>query len=99
MFSIRQKLILGFGGLLVIVAGIGVMTIVQIRHLGEAIDIILRENYRSVVACQEMKESLERVDRGIVFTFLEAEAEGRRRIETGMNLFSKALTVEMVSSG
>ena len=48
MFSIRQKLMLGFGGLLVIVAGIGVMTILQIRHLGEAIDVILRENYRSV---------------------------------------------------
>ena len=70
MFSIRQKLMLGFGGLLVIVAGIGVMTILQIRQLGEAIDVILRENYRSVVACQEMKESLERVDSGIVFTFL-----------------------------
>ena len=56
MFSIRQKLMLGFGGLLVIVAVIGVMTILQIRHLGEAIDVILRENYRSVVACQEMKE-------------------------------------------
>ena len=69
MFSIRQKLMLGFGGLLVIVAVIGVMTIVQIRQLGEAIEVILRENYRSVVACQEMKESLERVDRGILFTF------------------------------
>ena len=48
------------------------MTILQIRHLGEAIDVILRENYRSVVACQEMKEALERVDSGIVFTFLGA---------------------------
>ena len=95
MFSIRQKLMLGFGGLLVIVAGIGVMTILQIRHLGEAIDVILRENYRSVVACQEMKESLERVDSGIVFTFLGADADGRRQIEAGMKLFSKALTVEM----
>jgi len=95
MFSIRQKLMLGFGGLLAIVAGIGMMTIVQIRHLGEAIDVILRENYRSVVACQEMKESLERVDSGIVLTFLGVDADGRRQIETGMQLFSKALRVEM----
>ena len=95
MFSIRQKLMLGFGGLLVIVAVIGVMTIVQIRHLGEAVDVILRENYRSVVACQEMKESLERVDRGIVFTFLEADADGRRQIEAGMKRFSEALSVEL----
>jgi signal transduction histidine kinase len=95
MFSIRQKLMLGFGGLLVIVAGIGVMTILQIRHLGEAIDVILRENYRSVVACQEMKESLERVDSGIVFTFLGAEADGRRQVADGMKRFSEAFTVEM----
>jgi two-component system, NtrC family, sensor histidine kinase KinB len=95
MFSIRQKLVLGFGGLLVIVAVIGVLTIMQLRHLGEAIDVILRENYRSVVACQEMKESLERVDRGIVFTFLGADADGRRQVEAGMKQFSKAFTLEM----
>ena len=95
MFSIRQKLMLGFGGLLAIVAGIGVMTILQIRHLGEAIDVILRENYRSVVACQEMKESLDRVDSGILFTYLGADADGRRQIEAGMKRFSEALTVEM----
>jgi signal transduction histidine kinase/HAMP domain-containing protein len=71
------------------------MTIVQIRHLGEAIDVILRENYRSVEACQEMKESIERVDSGIVFTFLGADADGQHQIETGMKRFSEALTVEM----
>ena len=27
--------------------------------------MILKENYRSVVACQDMKESLERMDSGI----------------------------------
>jgi NtrC-family two-component system sensor histidine kinase KinB len=97
MFSIRQKLILGFGGLLMIVAVIGVMTIVQIRHLGEAIDVILRENYRSVMACQEMKEAIERIDSGVVFTFLggKADADGRSQIEAGMKLFSKALKVAM----
>jgi hypothetical protein len=31
--------------------------------LGPAIDVILRENYRSVIACQQMKEALERMDR------------------------------------
>jgi len=95
MFSIRQKLFLGFGGLLAIVAVIGALTIVQIRHLGEAIDVILRENYQSVVACQEMKESLERIDSGVLFTFLGAEAEGRSQIEASMQGFAKALDVEM----
>jgi two-component system, NtrC family, sensor histidine kinase KinB len=95
MFSIRQKLLLGYGGLLAIVAVIGVMTIVQIRELGDAIDVILRENYRSVVACQDMKEAIERVDSGIVFTFVGDDDEGKRQIEAGMKHFSEALAVEM----
>ena len=53
MISIRQKLLLGFGGLLLIVAAMGLLTIRQIDSLGGAIDVILKQNYRSVVACQE----------------------------------------------
>ncbi len=48
----------------------------QINDLGQAIDVILKENYRSVVACQEMKESLERIDSGILFT-LAGNEDGR----------------------
>ena len=46
MFSIRQKILLVFGGLLLVLAGIGIMTILQIQRIGSAIDIILRENYQ-----------------------------------------------------
>jgi signal transduction histidine kinase/HAMP domain-containing protein len=95
MFSIRQKLILAFGGLLSVVAVIGVLTIVQIQYLGEAIDVILRENYQSVEACHEMKEAIERVDSGVLFTFLGAEDDGSRQIEAGLQRFSKALAVEI----
>ncbi|MGE5258213.1 MAG: ATP-binding protein, partial [Hyphomicrobiales bacterium] len=77
------------------VAIIGALTIAQIRHLGEAIDVILRENYRSVLACQEMKESLERTDSGVLFSFLGAEVEGQRLIDASMQQFSKALETEM----
>jgi signal transduction histidine kinase len=95
MFSIRQKLLMGYGGLLVIVAVVGVITILQIRGLGQAIDVILRENYRSVVACQDMKEAIERVDSGILFTFSGAEAEGRRQIAAGLHRFQELLAVQM----
>lgn len=68
MIGIRQKIIIGFGGLLAIIAVVGALTMVQLGELGKAIDIILQENYRSVVACQDMKESLERIDSGILYT-------------------------------
>ena len=67
MVGLRQKLSLGFGGLLLITLIIGGQSIFQFRELGQSIDVILRENYRSVVACQEMKEALERMDSGILF--------------------------------
>jgi len=94
MISIRQKLILGFGGLVAIVAIIGVMTMIQIGDLGRAIDIILKENYRSVVACQEMKESLERIDSGILFTLAGNETEGERLIGEFTSEFHRALDTE-----
>ncbi len=68
MLGLRQKLSLGFGGLLVIILVIGIQSIIHLSRLGESIDVILRENYRSVIACQEMKEALERIDSGVLFS-------------------------------
>jgi signal transduction histidine kinase len=93
--SLRQKLALGFGGLLVIIAAIGVHNITRITALGQSIDVILRENYRSVVACQEMKEALERMDSGAVFVLLGAEQKGNDQIAQNEARFEKALQVEL----
>ncbi|NTW07782.1 MAG: HAMP domain-containing histidine kinase, partial [Syntrophaceae bacterium] len=61
MLSLRQKLSLGFGGLLLIIIIIGVYSVREIAELGAAIDVILRDNYKSVIACEEMKEASERI--------------------------------------
>ena len=74
---------------------IGVLTMAQIDDLGQAIDVILKENYRSVVACQDMKESLERMDSGILFTLAGNELEGNRLIEEYTPKFRAALDVEL----
>ena len=95
MIGLRQKLLLGFGGLLAVVAVIGVLTMAQIDNLGQAIDVILKENYRSVVACQNMKESLERMDSGLLFTLAGKDAEGKSLIEEYTPQFRAALEVEL----
>ncbi|MEI6757983.1 MAG: HAMP domain-containing protein [Chlorobium sp.] len=95
MIGIRQKLVLGFGGLLLIVAAMGVLTIRQIDVLGGAIDVILKQNYRSVVACQEMTESLERIDSGVLFTFTGHYNDGMSTIRTQELNFHNALNVEL----
>ena len=93
--SLRQKLALGFGGLLVIIAALGIHNISRITALGQSIDVILRENYRSVVACQEMKDALERMDNGAVFVLLGAEQKGNDQIAQNEVRFEKALQVEL----
>jgi signal transduction histidine kinase/HAMP domain-containing protein len=94
MISLRTKLLLGFGSILVIFAGIGMLIMVQLTGLGEAIDIILRENYRSVVACQDMKEALERIDSGILIALSGNHALGDSLINTNIAAFEKALLIE-----
>jgi signal transduction histidine kinase/HAMP domain-containing protein len=94
MVAIGKKLMLGFGGLLAVVVLLGTVTMSQIDALGNAIDVILRENYRSVVTCQEMKESLERVDSGLLFTLAGHEPQGRKLIEAHLPKFRTALSVE-----
>jgi len=95
MIGIRQKLVLGFSGLLLIVAAMGLITIRQIDALGGAIDVILKQNYRSVVACQNMTEALERIDSGVLFTFSGHYNEGINNIRAHELNFRKALGVEL----
>jgi len=93
--NLRNKLALGFLGLLVIMTVTGVHNLTRITTLGQSIEVILRENYRSVVACQQMKEAIDRMDSGAVFVLLNAEEKGSGQIRTQEPLFEKALATEL----
>jgi signal transduction histidine kinase len=95
MLGLRQKLSFGFGGLLLIILIIGIQSINHLTHLGPSIDVILRENYRSVIACQEMKEALERMDSGILFVLLGEKEKGTELLQRNEAAFKKALQVEL----
>jgi NtrC-family two-component system sensor histidine kinase KinB len=95
MIGPRQKLSLGFGGLLLIILIIGIQSIIHFTKLGESIDVILRENYRSVIACQQMKEALERMDSGILFELLGYTQKGYELIRKNELVFEMALQVEL----
>jgi hypothetical protein len=83
------------GGLLVIILIIGIQSIIHLTKLGESIDVILRENYRSVIACQQMKEALERMDSGILFELLGYTQKGDELIHKNELAFEMALQVEL----
>ncbi|MRR17722.1 MAG: HAMP domain-containing protein [Deltaproteobacteria bacterium] len=95
MLSLRQKMLLGYGGLLLIMLIGGFQSIIQFRHLGHSIDVILKENYRSVVACQDMKEALERMDSGVLFILMGYPLPGSEQIKKNEAAFEKALNIEL----
>ena len=95
MLGIRQKLSLGFGGLLAVIVIIGLESVSLLSELGGSIDVILQENYRSVIACQEMKEALDRMDRGMLFLLLGYQHQGTNLITKNKAAFQKALDLEL----
>ena len=95
MLGLRQKFSLGFGVLLLIILIIGIQSIIQLNKLGESIDVILRENYRSVLARQQMKEALERMDSGILFELLGYTQKGDELVRKNELVFEMALQVEL----
>ncbi len=60
--SIRTKLIWVFGGLILILAVVALVTFHTLNESSKVIDRIMRENYDSVEACYKMKDASERLD-------------------------------------
>lgn len=94
-FTLRQKIFAIFSILLLIAVFIGILSIDRFNRLGKSIDVILRENYRSVIACQQMNEALERIDSGLLFIQSGYENDGRVLVEKNIQNFNNALNAEL----
>jgi signal transduction histidine kinase len=93
--SLGTKLTLGFVVLLAILIAMGVGSISLLDRLGGSIDVILRENYKSVIACEQMKEALERMDSGALFALAGEEPQGRSLAVLHRPRFEAALKAEL----
>lgn len=91
----RTRLILGFVGMLAILIAVGVESITLLDELGGSIDVILRENYKSVIACGQMKEAVERMDSGALFALAGEEEQGRALAARHRPRFDEALKTEL----
>ena len=65
MLSLRTRRRFGVGSLLLITLALGIHGIVRVSRLGPAVDVILWENYGSVLAMQRSTEALEHQDTGL----------------------------------
>jgi len=94
-FGLRTKLALGFGGLVLLLLLLGAQSISLLDRLSGSIDVTLRENYVSVLACQEMKEALERMDSGALFALAGVPERGRVLAAVHRPRFEAALDREL----
>src|SRR3982075_1385035 len=90
----KRRIFFGIAPILFLVAAIGIYAIVLFRSLGSKIDLLLKENYRSVVAGQQMKESLERMDSAAFFTLVGEDARGRQLYQQNEPIFAQNLRIE-----
>lgn len=95
MLGLRQKMLIGYGGLLLVIALIGMKSIGELNDLGGSIGAILQENYRSVLACQAMKEALERIDDGVMLSMVGEGPHPGLVIGQQSRAFEQALKIEL----
>ena len=91
----RKRILIGLLPLLVLLVAIGCYAIALFFRLGGAIDTILRENYASVVASQNMKESAERMDSALFFTLAGQSDRARKMYDENLPIFEQNLEAEL----
>src|SRR5258706_1111797 len=92
--SLRARLTLGFAALTLTVAVVSVVAVSSLGRLGDAVATILRENYRSVIACEEMNAALERQDSAALLIATGHETLGREMLATHRAGFQRAFDFE-----
>jgi two-component system, NtrC family, sensor histidine kinase KinB len=92
--TLRTKMLIGVTPLLALMVGLGLWAITLFSRLGNNIDVILRENYRSVLAAQGMKESLERMDSALWFAIGGKETLAKGQYRDSRKTFEDKLKVE-----
>src|SRR3979411_455168 len=74
--SLRAKLLFGYLIFVAALVVLGGLSAWRLREMGDVSRRIISNNYDSVIAAQEMKESLERQDSAAVFALLGARERG-----------------------
>ncbi len=94
MRTLQTKLLMGALPTLALLVVLGLWAIVMFYRLGNNIDVILRENYRSILAAEGMKEAIERMDSGLLFAVGGRDKRGRQQFDDNRPKFEENLRIE-----
>src|SRR6185369_13247791 len=89
--KLRTKLLLGYAGFVLALAVLGAWSARTLSQMSAVSGRIIAENYDSVVAAQDMKESLERQDSAAVFELMGEHERARRQLTLHRARYDAAL--------
>jgi NtrC-family two-component system sensor histidine kinase KinB len=73
---LKKKILVGYGVAFALMGLVVAWAVTNLVSLGKATDAILRENYRSILAAENMVDAIERQDSGILLMFLGDTEKG-----------------------
>jgi PAS domain S-box-containing protein len=88
--KLRTKLLIGYGGFILALAVLGGWSARTLNQMSAVSGRIISENYDSVVAAQDMKESLERQDSAALFELLGQHDRAMRQLSEHRARFDAA---------
>lgn len=91
----KKRIFLGLAPLFILLVAMGVYAVTLFAKLGTRVDVILRENFRSVLAGQQMKETAERMDSALFFSLAGEEERGRKMYAQNLPVFRESLRAEL----
>jgi NtrC-family two-component system sensor histidine kinase KinB len=75
-WTLRKKIILGYGAAILIIIVVLIWAFINLLKLGQASDAILKENYKSILAAENMIDAIERQDSATLLLLLGFPEEG-----------------------
>lgn len=110
---LRRKILMGYSLVLGLIVIVGMWAVVNLYQLGSASEAILQENYRSILAAENMINALERQDSSVLLLMLgfrdEANQQFRRneveflqwlsRAKDNITLENEAETLQVIEQG
>ena len=92
--NLYKKLLLAQAPIAVALAIVGIFSVIVVSYLGSHSQTILKDNYRSVLAAQRMKEAIERMDSGALFIVAGERQKGLEQAEKNRPIFEAELKVQ-----
>jgi len=85
--TLKKKILIGYGVAFVLMGLVVVWAVTNLVSLGKASDAILRENYRSILAAENMVDTLERQDSAVLLILLGDAEKGIHQFRENESMF------------